>query len=139
MEVRRTIDGVIYIARYRGVSYANKIAEYDVTHQFDLAGVLFREVLISPKVDIDDFSNVGTFSRVFEFLLDTATGNFTKKTHAQIKQQARNNMGCWRLIFSDMSNLDYNTVFNQMTPEEIEEANAALDMIMIEIKKKNKK
>ncbi len=140
MEVRRTIDGVIYVAQYRGLAYANKITEYGVTRQFDLADLLFREVLIAPKVNIDSFSDIGTFSKVFEFLWDTATGNFdNKKNSAQIKQQARENMACWRLIFSDISNLDYNTVFHQMTPEEIEEANTALDIIISEIKKKNKK
>lgn len=139
-EVRRIIDGVLYAAQYRGVAYANEVAQYDLTRQFDLAGLLFREVLVSPKIDIDDFSDMNTFSKVFEFLLDTALGNFdSKKTSAQIKQQARNNMACWRLIFCDMSNLDYNTVFHQMTPQEIEEANIALDMIASEIKKKSKK
>ncbi len=41
----------------------------------------------------------------------------------------------WRLILSDMS-LDYNTVFHQMSEEEIIMANIALDMY---IKAKNKK
>lgn len=33
----------------------------------------------------------------------------------------------WRLILSECG-LDYNTVFYQMTPEEIQKANIALDM-----------
>ncbi len=33
----------------------------------------------------------------------------------------------WRLILSDCS-FDYNTVFHQMTPSEIQKANIALDM-----------
>ena len=139
-EVKRVIDGVLYTAQYRGIKYANEISNYDATRQFDLAGVLFREVLVSPKVDINDFSDMQTFTKVFEFLLDTATGNFDKKkTSAQIKQQARSNMACWRLIFSDISNLDYDTVFHQMTPEEIEEANAAFDMIQDAINKAAKR
>ena len=32
----------------------------------------------------------------------------------------------WRLVLSD-TGLDYNTVFHQMTPDEINEANIALD------------
>ncbi len=40
----------------------------------------------------------------------------------------------WRLVLSD-GGLDYNTVFHQMLPSEIEEANAALDR-MIELSKK---
>lgn len=37
-----------------------------------------------------------------------------------------NNWSAWRLVLSDVG-LDYNTVFHQMLPSEIEEANAALD------------
>ncbi|WOC33057.1 MULTISPECIES: hypothetical protein [Caproicibacterium] len=36
-------------------------------------------------------------------------------------------MAYWRLIFD--GGLDYNTVWNQMTPAEIDEANAALDCL----------
>lgn len=139
-EVKRVIDGVQYTAQYRGLKYANEISEHDATRQFDLAGVLFREVLVSPKIEIDDFSDMRTFSKVFDFLLEVAVGAFEKqRTPAQTKEHARNNMACWRLIFSDMSNLDYNTVFHQMTPQEIEEANAALDIIAAEVRRKTNK
>lgn len=37
----------------------------------------------------------------------------------------------WRLVLSDVG-LDYNTVFHQMLPSEIAEANAALDKMMAE-------
>lgn len=50
-----------------------------------------------------------------------------KKTKTQIKKAAKNKWCLWRLVLSDCG-LDYNTVFNQMTPDEILEANAALDM-----------
>lgn len=43
----------------------------------------------------------------------------------------------WRLVFD--AKLDYNVVFNQMTPNEINEANAAYDIYIAEIKKANKK
>ena len=42
-------------------------------------------------------------------------------------EQVRNNFAAWRLVLSECG-FDYNTVFNQMTPEEIEMANIALDM-----------
>ena len=38
-----------------------------------------------------------------------------------------------------MANFDYNTVFNQMTPDEIEEANIALDIVQDQLKKQSKK
>ncbi len=37
----------------------------------------------------------------------------------------------WRLVLSDIG-FDYNTVFHQMLPSEIEEANAALDRMIAE-------
>jgi hypothetical protein len=42
------------------------------------------------------------------------------------------------LILSD-AHFDYNTVFNQMTPEEIEEANIALDIYADQLKKATSK
>lgn len=44
----------------------------------------------------------------------------------------------WRLIFSD-GGFDYNTVFHQMTMDEVEEANAALDLYNEQIKRQMKK
>lgn len=46
----------------------------------------------------------------------------------------RNNWAMYRLVLSE-SGFDYNTVFYQMTPQEIEKANIALDM-KIEVEKK---
>lgn len=43
----------------------------------------------------------------------------------------------WRLVLD--AKLDYNTVFKQMTPREIDEANAALDIYIEAIKKANSK
>lgn len=44
----------------------------------------------------------------------------------------------WRLVLSD-GNLDYNTVFHQMTMDEVDEANAALDLYIEQINKANKR
>lgn len=44
----------------------------------------------------------------------------------------------YRLVFSD-GGFDYNTVFHQMTMDEVEEANVALDIVMEEQKKQAKK
>lgn len=41
----------------------------------------------------------------------------------------------WRLVLSD-GGFDYNTVFHQMLPEEIEEANIALDELIRAANKK---
>lgn len=57
-----------------------------------------------------------------------------KQTTAELKKRVRNNFAAWRLVLSECG-FDYNTVFNQMLPEEIEMANIALDM-KIEAEKK---
>ena len=52
----------------------------------------------------------------------------TKKTKAQLKKRVRNNWAAWRLILAEGRGFDYTTVFFKMTPQQIEEANIALDM-----------
>ncbi len=44
----------------------------------------------------------------------------------------------WRLVYSD-GGFDYNTVFHQMTPDEINEANLALDRVIKEQQKAAKR
>lgn len=44
----------------------------------------------------------------------------------------------WRLVFSNKG-FDYNTVFHCMTYDEIEEANAALDIYIKEERKQQKR
>lgn len=43
----------------------------------------------------------------------------------------------WRLVLD--AKMDYNTVFHQMLPSEIDEANAALDIYIAEMKRETKK
>jgi len=43
----------------------------------------------------------------------------------RLKARAKEHWTFWRLIFD--GGIDYNTVWNQMTPAEVDEANAALD------------
>lgn len=42
----------------------------------------------------------------------------------------------WRLVLD--AKMDYNTVFHQMLPSEIDEANKALDLYIEQMKKQNK-
>lgn len=42
----------------------------------------------------------------------------------------------WRLVLD--AKMDYNTVFHQMLPSEIDEANAAFDIYIAAMKKANK-
>lgn len=61
-----------------------------------------------------------------------------RRTKAQLKQRVKKNWGAWRLIFCDMANFTYNEVFYHMTPQQIEEANIALDIVNEQIKKQTK-
>ena len=56
-------------------------------------------------------------------------------TRQQLKNKAAERWAMWRLVFD--GKMDYNTVFHQMLPSEINEANAALDIYIETIKKAN--
>ena len=58
-------------------------------------------------------------------------------TKAELKRLAREHWAMWRLVLD--AKMDYNTVFHQMLPSEVEEANAALDMYIAAMKQANKK
>lgn len=60
------------------------------------------------------------------------------RTEHQLKQRAKSKWKLWRLVFSD-GGFDYDTIFNKMTMDEIEEANAALDIYNEQLKKAMKK
>lgn len=140
--VERMIDGELYKARFKGMAYAYAIQEMTRTEQseYHLTEILFEEVLISPKREIDDFDDLDALDRVRSFLLDVALGNFEKPlSKSRIKAQVNDEWACWRLLFCDMASFDYNTVFNQMTPIEIEKANFALDKVYREIKAQSKR
>lgn len=62
-----------------------------------------------------------------------------KKTKAELKKRVRNNWAAWRLIYCEMANFTFDEVFHCMTPQEIEEANIALDIVNEEIKRQSKR
>lgn len=130
--VEKEIDGVIYRARYKGIAFSIEINDKfdDDNSSFRIAEILFREVLISPKVEIDDFADIETYSRVFAFLWNVANGvGITKpRSKSKLKQRAKDNASLWRLVLSNRG-FDYQTVFGKpyMTPQDIIEANYALD------------
>ena len=65
------------------------------------------------------------------------TANFeTPLTRNKAKQRAFERWDLWRLVLD--AGLDFNTVFHQMSPNEISEANAALDLYIGAVKKANK-
>ncbi len=138
--IGKEIDGVLYKARFMGVAFSIELNEKleNNTASYEIAEILFSEVLVSPKIEIDDFADMETYLRVFDFLLDVASGNFGKPIRkSRLKKRARDNWSLWRLIFGSDGAIDYQTVFGKsyMTPQDIIEANYALDM-KIEAEKK---
>ena len=131
--VDKEIDGVIYRARYKGIAFSIELSERleDDNSSFRLAEILFREILVSPKVEIDDFEDIEAYSRVFAFLWNVANGVGVSRSRSKskLKQRARENWSLWRLVLSNRG-FDYQTVFGKpyMTPQDVMEANFALDM-----------
>lgn len=128
----KEIDGIVYRAKFKGMAFALRVEEECENNksQLRLSELLFREILISPKVTLDDFTDLDTFFRVQSFLLDVAIGNFFVKdlNRGQLKSKVKEDWGMWRLVMSEK--FDFQTVFGKpfMTPQDILEANTALDM-----------
>lgn len=138
---KKCIDGVLYRAQFKGMAFAKELVDMcednKVSH-LDISNVLFGEILVSPKIDIDDFDDIGAYTRVFNFLYNVAIGRFTEKhpSKAKLRMEVEEEWALWRLVLSE-SGFDFPTVFGKpfMTPRDIEKANIALD-IKIDAEKK---
>lgn len=142
--IEKEIDGVIYKARYKGIAFSLELSERmdGNDSSFRLGEILFKEILVSPKVEIDDFADIEAFSKVFAFLLNVANGyGYGKRqSKTKLKQKAKDNWALWRLVLSNRG-FDYQTVFGKpfMSPQDAIEANFALDMVLEAEKKAAKK
>lgn len=140
--VKKTINGIEYTAVWKGSKYAReafdrcKVDGSDRLSNMKLAEIIFSEIIISPVVCPDDFTDFVEFGEVFDFGQSVLFGSYWSKSKAQIKKEVESEWDLWRLVFNDVSTFDYDYVFNVMTPDEINKANFALDTIMEQIKKK---
>ena len=129
----KEIDGIVYKAQFKGMAYALDILDKAEagTSRLRISEKLFSEILVSPKVSIDDFADMSSYTSVYEFLFDVATGNFleNRPSKAKLKRKVRENWYLWRLVLSDRG-FDFPTVFGKpfMTPQDVMEANIALDI-----------
>lgn len=143
--IKKVINGVEYTAVYKGYNYTTqRIKEcllQDKKHYSNekLSTVVFGEIIINPKVTVDDFDDLQAYNEVFEFGRSVLFGEFENKSKAKLKKEVLNEWDYWRLIYCDIANFDYNTVFNQMTPQQVLKANIALDIVNEQIKKSNSK
>lgn len=60
------------------------------------------------------------------------------RTKAELSRQVSKYWKWWRLVFSD-GHFDYNTVFHQMSEDEVDLANAALDKYQKQLKAQSHK
>ena len=125
--VEKRIDGIVYKAQYKG-DLMERLEEVETA--VEVAQILFDEVLVSPKITIDDFPDLISFYKVQNFLYDVAQGYTQKKlSKTKLKRRVKDNWALWRLVVSDRG-FDWQTVFGKshMTPQDVEEANIALEM-----------
>jgi hypothetical protein len=146
MLISREINGVKYTARYLGIKYAFRVQEecsIEGTEQLNielLAQRLFDEVIVEPKgLKIEDFDEynqpLNALLAVIDFAKDVMINGGDKRlTKVQSKERVKRDWAMWRLILSDIANFDYYYVFNQMTPQEIKEANIAIDIAIEQMK-----
>lgn len=143
--VEKKIDGTIYKARYLGIGYAMALNDrlLHKNARGQLSRILFKEMLVSPQMEADDFEDIGTYNKVLEFLLDVSNGDTGKKiSKAKLKIRAtEENWPLWRLIYGSEGALDFQAVFGKpfMTPQDVIEANYALDKFNEARKKAMKK
>lgn len=144
--VKKIINGVEYTAVWKGIAYADEATEKccvngkNTLSPFLLSEIVFNEIIIEPKVCIDDFYSLEEFYEVLDFGKSVLYGEFeTHKSKGKLKREVLDQWGAWRLVFCDMANFEYEKVFYEMTPQEIEKANIALDIVNEEIKRQSKK
>lgn len=131
--VEKVIDGTLYKAQFKGMAYAYAFRDKAKIEksEYRITEMLFEEILISPDVGIDDFADLDALEEVRSFLFDVALGNIEHiPSERKLKKAVTSEWSCWRLIFYENGAFDYNTVFNEMTPLEIEKANVAADRVI---------
>lgn len=142
--VKQKINGVEYVAVFKGLKFREQAVEKCTDKKtgrlssYKLAEIVFDEIIIKPKVNIDSFGdNIDEFADVLDFGKSVLLGELEPhKSKSKLKQEVEEEWGAWRLIFCDMAKFDYDTVFNRMTPQEIKKANIALDIVNAQLKRK---
>ena len=144
--VKKVINGIEYTAVWKGYNHSQKLKKQCLSNGKNkysnekLSNVIFGEIIINPKVSADDFDDIEVLRKVFDFGKSVLFGEFEENSKPKLKKDVLSEWDYWRLIFCDLAHFDYDTVFNQMTPQQVLKANIALDIVNDEIKKqKNKK
>lgn len=148
MIFEKEIGGVKFKACYKGIETSNRIQDEsliegtNIMSTLKLAQHLFDEIIIEPKKlsfdYFDSFENsLEIIDEVIGFGVNAMLGrNGRELTDRELKTKINNEWGAWRLILSDMGNFTHDYVFHHMTPQEIREANLAIDRAIKEIRKR---
>ena len=83
--VKKEINGVTYTAQFNGMSAALKAVDdsyidgTNTVSSFKLSQYLLENVIVDPKVTIDDFECADDLNAVTEFAQQVMQGNFREK------------------------------------------------------------
>lgn len=148
MIYEKEIEGVVFKARYRGFETGNRIQETctfedsNIISRQKLAECLFREIFIEPEnLDLDYFdrfeNSLDVLDEVINFGIDAMFGRTGRAlTDRELKVKVKDDWAAWRLVLSDIGNFTHDYVFHHMTPQEIREANIAIDKVYKDMKKR---
>ncbi len=83
-QVKRTINGTEYTAQFNGMSSRYKaideaakfVDDNQGVSMFKMAEYLLKNVLVEPKMGIDDFEDAETLDEVIQFLSSVNNGTF---------------------------------------------------------------
>lgn len=146
MFVCKEIHGVKYVAEFRGIRYADQVLKDCTVGKHilieKLAERLFNEVFVHPEgLSFDYFDKLPNSKEIFDEVITFGkrvliNGDEKKLTRVQTKRKVKDDWPMWRLVMSDLGDFTYDYVFNKMTPQQIAEANEALDMAFKQLNKK---
>lgn len=80
--VKKTIDGVEYMAQFNGLSAALEAVDNSYiegssnTSSLKMAKYILENVIVEPKCDIDSFENAEKLNNVLDFGREVMQGNF---------------------------------------------------------------
>ncbi len=86
---KKEIDGVTYTAQFNGISECLKMFDEckdsnGNINNLELGEYVCENVIVDPKVKIDDFEDITTYNKVVKWGLNVAQGKFRDKAKAEI-------------------------------------------------------
>lgn len=94
-QVKKTINGVEYTAQFNGMSSRYKAVDAtaafvdgnQTVSMYKMAEYLLKNVLVSPKKEIDDFEDTDELDEVIAFLSEVNNGTFREETDGEREEK----------------------------------------------------